>query len=94
MLNVLCSLEPVMSLKLISHGKSFYDSQKTKYVSIIYRCLMVEIADKSIHCKDLHLQYISTTTPEMYAPSASGVRLQDVVHYISSTSISRSADVL
>ena len=30
----------------------------------------------------------------MYASSASGVRLQDVVHYISSTSISRSADVL
>ena len=30
----------------------------------------------------------------MYATSASGVRLQDVVHYISSTSISRSADVL
>ena len=48
MLNVLCSLEPVMSLKLISHGKSFCDSQKTEYVSIIYRCLMVEIVDKSI----------------------------------------------
>ena len=30
----------------------------------------------------------------MYASSDSGVRLQDVVHYISSTSISRSADVL
>ena len=30
----------------------------------------------------------------MYASSASGVQLQDVVHYISSTSISRSADVL
>ena len=47
-----------------------------------------------LHCKHLHLQYISTTTLEMYASSASGVRLQDVVHYISSTSISRSADVL
>ena len=47
-----------------------------------------------VHCKHLHLQYISTTTLEMYASSASGVRLQDVVHYISSTSISRSADVL
>ena len=46
------------------------------------------------HCKYLHLQYISTTTLEMYASSDSGVRLQDVVHYISSTSISRSADVL
>ena len=33
-------------------------------------------------------------TPEMYASSASGVQLQDVVHYISSTSISCSADVL
>ena len=30
----------------------------------------------------------------MYASSDSGVRLQDVVHYISFTSISRSADVL
>ena len=30
----------------------------------------------------------------MYASSDSGVRLQDVVHYISSTSISRSTDVL
>ena len=30
----------------------------------------------------------------MYATSASGVQLQDVVHYISSTSISHSADVL
>ena len=30
----------------------------------------------------------------MYASSASGVRLQDVVHYIASTSISYSADVL
>ena len=30
----------------------------------------------------------------MYTSSASGVRLQDVVHYISSTSISRSEDVL
>ena len=30
----------------------------------------------------------------MYASSASGVRLQDVVHYISSTSISRIADLL
>ena len=29
----------------------------------------------------------------MYATSASGVRLRDVVHYISSTSISRSSDV-
>ena len=48
----------------------------------------------AIHCKDLHLQYISTTTLEMYATSASGVRLQDVVHHISSTSISGSADVL
>ena len=48
----------------------------------------------SLHCKFLHLQYISTTTLEMYASSASGVWLQDVVHYISSTSISRSADVL
>ena len=47
-----------------------------------------------LHCKYLHLQYISTTTLEMYASSDSGVRLQDVVHYISSTSISRSADVL
>ena len=46
------------------------------------------------HCKDLHLQYIFTTTLEMYSSSASGVRLQDVVHYISSTSFSRSADVL
>ena len=46
------------------------------------------------HCKYLHLQYISTTTLEMYASSGSGVGLQDVVHYISSTSISRSADVL
>ena len=33
-------------------------------------------------------------TFEMYASSASGVRLQDVVHYFSSTSISCSADVL
>ena len=33
-------------------------------------------------------------TLEMYATSASGVQLQDVVHYISSTSISHSADVL
>ena len=33
-------------------------------------------------------------TLEMYASSASGVRLQDVIHYISSTSISHSADVL
>ena len=48
----------------------------------------------AIHCIHLHLQYISTTTFEMYASSASGVRLQDVVHYISSMSISRSADVL
>ena len=47
-----------------------------------------------MHCKYLHLQYISATTLEMYVTSASGVRLQDVVHYISSTSISRSADVL
>ena len=30
----------------------------------------------------------------MYPSSGSGVGLQDVVHYISSTSISRSADVL
>ena len=29
----------------------------------------------------------------MYATSASGVQLQDVVHYISSKSISRSSDV-
>ena len=49
---------------------------------------------KISHCKYLHLQYISTTTLEMYASSDSGVRLQDVVHYVSSTSISRSADVL
>ena len=48
---------------------------------------------KSMHCRYLHLQYISTTTLEMYASSDSGVWLQDVVHYISSTSISRSADV-
>ena len=48
----------------------------------------------NLHCKYLHLQYISTMTLKMYASSASGVRLQDVVHYISSTSISRSADVL
>ena len=33
-------------------------------------------------------------TLKMYASSASGVQLQDVVHYISSPSISRSADVL
>ena len=33
-------------------------------------------------------------TLDMYASSDSGVRLQDVVHYISSTSISCSADVL
>ena len=33
-------------------------------------------------------------TLEMYASSDSGVRLQDVVHYISSTSISHSADLL
>ena len=46
------------------------------------------------HCKYLHLHYISTTTLEMYASSASGVRLQDVVHYIYSTSISCSSDVL
>ena len=30
----------------------------------------------------------------MYASSASGVQLQDAVHYISFTSISRSGDVL
>ena len=30
----------------------------------------------------------------MYPSSGSGVRLEDVVHYISSTSISRIADVL
>ena len=47
-----------------------------------------------LHCKYLHLEYISTTTLEMYASSASGVGLQDVAHYISSTSISCSADVL
>ena len=47
-----------------------------------------------VHCKYLHLQYISTTTLEMYTSSASGVQLQDVVHYFSSTSISCSADVL
>ena len=46
------------------------------------------------HCKYLHLEYISTTTLEMYASPASGVRLQDVAHYISSTSISCSAAVL
>ena len=33
-------------------------------------------------------------TLEMYPSSGSGVRLQDVDHYISSTSISCSADVL
>ena len=33
-------------------------------------------------------------TLEMYPSSGSGVQLQDVDHYISSTSISRSADVL
>ena len=32
----------------------------------------------AIHSIHLHLQYISTTTLEMYASSASGVRLQDV----------------
>ena len=46
------------------------------------------------HCKYLHFQYISTTTLEMYATSASGVQLRDVVHYISSTSISRNSGVL
>ena len=56
--------------------------------------IMLVSCSACIHCKRLHLQYISTTTLEMYASSASGVRLQDVVHYISSTSISRSADVL
>ena len=49
---------------------------------------------KKMHCKQIHLQYISTTTLEMYTSSASGVRLQDVVYYFSSTSISCSADVL
>jgi hypothetical protein len=38
--------------------------------------------------------YISSTTIEMCATSASGTRLQDVVHYISSTSISRNSDAL
>ena len=46
------------------------------------------------HCKYLHLQYISTMTLEIYPSSGSGVQLQDVDHYISSTSISHSADVL
>ena len=47
-----------------------------------------------LHCKFLHLQYIPTTTLEIYPSSGGGVRLQDADHYISSTSISRSADVL
>ena len=43
---------------------------------------------KEAHCKRLHLQYISTTTLEMQSTSGSGVRLPDVLHYISSTSTS------
>ena len=67
----------------ILHG---IKSACSKYVRFVYHF--------SMHCKYLHLQYISTTTLEMYPSSGSGVRLQDVVHYISSTSISCSADVL
>ena len=40
----------------------------------------------SQHCKDLHLQYISTTSLEMGSTSLGGVRLPDVLHYIFSTS--------
>ena len=42
----------------------------------------------NLHCKYLHLHYISTTTLEMQSTSGSGVRLPDVLHYIYSTSIS------
>ena len=52
------------------------------------------LLSKLAHCKYLHLQYISTTTLEMHATSASGVQLQDVVSYLSCTSISHSADLL
>ena len=40
----------------------------------------------TLHCKDLHPKYISTTTLEMYPTSVSGAQLPDVAYYISSTS--------
>ena len=91
---------------LITSGSRFLSSVKNNYVVIeleltaiqwaVDNCRMYLAGTEftAIHCIHLHLQYISTTTLEMYASSASGVRLQDVVHYISSTSISHSADVL
>ena len=50
--------------------------------------------EEVLHCKYLHLQYISTTTLEMNVTSVSGVWLQNIVHYISSTSISCSAYIV
>ena len=56
------------------------------YVAIMYAVTATSKISISTHCKDLHLQYISTTSLEMGSTSLSGVRLPDVLHYIFSTS--------
>ena len=62
--------------------KKFVDDHRQKYTEITKNCLGIEIADE-------HLRFLQTKHLQ-----CSGVRLQGVVHYISSTSISGSADVL
>ena len=62
--------------------KTFVVDHRQKYAEIANDSLWIEIADE-------HLRFLQTKHLQ-----CSGVRLQDVVHYISSTSISGSADVL
>ena len=76
-------------LKLDAQKMDFYCLCSTKLVPL----LQLRVSNQ-MHCKHLQLQYISTMALEMYPSSGIGVRLQDVDHYISSTSISHSADVL